>query len=87
MSEADWKGRTEFDDLFVSEAEPPPSALEPALAEFLGVDWKLDPVDVSGIAAGAPLFAGIELGPLADLGPELAKALAIITACLEDTSS
>ncbi|MGB5758901.1 MAG: hypothetical protein WBM50_18455 [Acidimicrobiales bacterium] len=69
-----------------SEAGPSPSTLEPALAEFLGVDTELDPVDVSGIAAVAPLFASIELGPLADLGPELAKAVATITACLEDTS-
>ena len=46
-----------------SEAGPSPSALEPALAEFLGVDWGLGPIDVSGIAAVAPLFAGIELGP------------------------
>ena len=70
-----------------SDAEPSPSTHEPALAEFLGVDPELDPVDVSGIAAVAPLVAGIELGPLADLGPELAKAMATITACLEDTLS
>lgn len=69
-----------------SENGPPPSTLEPALAAFLGVDTELVPVDVSGIAAVTPLFASVELGPLADLGPELAKALAIITACLDDTS-
>jgi uncharacterized Zn finger protein len=68
-----------------SKAEPRPPTLDPALAEFLGVDSELDPVDVSGIATVAPLFASVELGPLADLGPELAKAMAIITARLEDT--
>lgn len=70
----------------LSEAEPPRSTLDPALAEFLGVDSELEPVDVSGISAMAPLFANVELGPLADLGPELAKAIAVITTYLEDTS-
>lgn len=69
-----------------AEIEPAPSALAPALAEFLGVGQELDPVDLHGAPDVAPLFAGIELGPLADLGPELATALAIITARLEDTS-
>lgn len=61
-----------------SAAEPAPSVLEPALAEFLGLDAELEPVDVTGITAVTPLFTGVELGPLADLGPELATALAII---------
>ena len=69
-----------------SEPEPPPSRLEPALAAFLGVDMELDPVDVSGIVAAVPLFASMELGPLADLSPELAEAIAVITARLQDTS-
>lgn len=63
-----------------------PSTLEPALAEFLGVGMELDPVDSAGLAAPAPLFTGVELGPLADLGPELARALATISARLADTS-
>ena len=67
-----------------SKAEPSPPTVDPALAEFLGVDTELDPVDVSGIPAVAPLFASVELGPLADLGPELAEAVATITARLED---
>jgi uncharacterized Zn finger protein len=70
----------------VSKAEPSRSTLDPALAEFLGVDSELEPVDVSGIVAAVPLFASVELGPLADLGPELAHAMATITARLEDTS-
>lgn len=80
-------GETAMRKPTASEAEPPRSTLDPALAEFLGVDSELDPVDVSGIATVAPLFASVELGPLADLGPELAKAMAIITTCLENTSS
>ncbi len=69
-----------------SDPEPPASTLEPALADFLGVGITLDPVDVSEIAAPAPLYADVQLGPLADLGPELAKALATISARLEDLS-
>ncbi len=60
--------------------------LEPALAEFLGVGMTIEPIDLSNIAAPAPLFADVQLGPLADLGPELAKALAAIIARLEDVS-
>ncbi|MGH1487854.1 MAG: hypothetical protein ACRBK7_00420 [Acidimicrobiales bacterium] len=52
--------------------------LEPALAEFFGVGMVIEPVDVSDFVSPAPLFAETQLGPLADLGPELAKALAII---------
>jgi len=71
-----------------AEPEPASSALEPALAEFLGVGSELDPVDVSGITALTPLFTSVELGPLADLGPVLAEALAAITDSLDrDTSS
>lgn len=58
--------------------EPKPPTADPALAEFLGVGRTIDPVDVSDLAAPAPLFADVQLGPLADLGPELAMALAII---------
>ena len=46
----------------------------------------LDPVDVSEIAAPAQLFVDVQLGPLADLGPELAKAVATIIARLQDAS-
>lgn len=64
-------------------AEPSRVALEPALADFLGISAEeVDPIDLSAIAPAAPLFARPELGPLADLGPELARALAIITARL-----
>lgn len=59
-------------------AAPRPSVLDPALADFLGLDVELDPLDLSDLAPPAPLFASMELGPLADLGPELATALAII---------
>ncbi|MEL6984299.1 MAG: hypothetical protein AAFO29_17870, partial [Actinomycetota bacterium] len=63
-------------------AAPRPSVLDPALADFLGLDVELDPLDLSDLAPPAPLFASMELGPLADLGPELAEALAIIAARL-----
>lgn len=59
------------------------SVIEPALAEFLGIDMMLEPIDVSNIAAPAPLFPDAQLGPLADLGPELANALAIISQRLD----
>lgn len=70
-----------------TEAEPASSALEPALAEFLGVGTELDPIDVSNITALPPLFTSVELGALADLGPVLADALATITASLEQDTS
>lgn len=69
-----------------SELEPPPVTLAPAMAEFLGVDTTIDPVDVSGIPSPAKLFPDAQLGPLADLGPELNKAISIIINRLEDIS-
>ncbi|MEM9564508.1 MAG: SWIM zinc finger family protein [Actinomycetota bacterium] len=70
-------------------AEPEaPAPLEPALAAFLGVDDEpVGPVDTSDLVAASPLFAGVELGPLASLGPELATALAIIADRLDDRTT
>ena len=65
------------------ESAPP---LEPAMAEFLGVDMTIEPVDTSEITAPALLFADVQLGPLADLGPELADAIATIASQLEKLS-
>jgi hypothetical protein len=67
------------------ESGPPPSALDPALSEFLGVDLKLDPIGLASPAAD-PLLTGVELGPLADLGPELARALTIIADRLRESA-
>ncbi len=61
-------------------------AIDPVYAEFLGIDMTLEPIDVTDIAAPAPLFNDVQLGPLADLGPELAAALGIIVAGLEDVA-
>lgn len=61
--------------------------LDPVLADFLGVGTTLEPIDVGGISAPAPLFADVQLGPLADLGPALADAIAIITEQPEDPTS
>jgi hypothetical protein len=47
------------------------------MAAFLGVGSDLEPPDLGDLAA-APLFTGVELGPLAQLGPELAAAMTII---------
>ena len=63
--------------------EPSVTTLEPALADFLGVGSELEPLDVSDLGTTTPLFAGVELGPLADLGPALSEALAIIADRLE----
>ncbi len=52
--------------------------LDPALADFLGNDMALDPIDVRALATPTPLFADVQLGPLADLAPALGDALAII---------
>ena len=65
-------------------AQPPPTSLDPTLAQFLGVGTTLDPLDLSRIGQPAPLFANVQLGPLGDLGPELADAMAIIMARLAD---
>lgn len=54
--------------------------LDPTMAAFLGIGMTIEPIDVSEIPAPAPLFTEVHLGPLADLGPELAKALATIVA-------
>ena len=69
-----------------SDAEPE-AMLTPAMADFLGVGMTIVPVDVSQISVPGPLFADVQLGPLADLGPELAKAVATIIARLEDVSA
>jgi len=61
--------------------------IDPALAEFLGVGTALEPVDLDEIMPPAPLFADVYLGPLADLGPALAEAIAIITDRLDDPST
>lgn len=66
--------------------QPDVAALDPALAEFLGIDRTIDPIDVSQIPAPAPLFTEMQLGPLADLAPELAEAIALIMARLDDPS-
>ncbi len=59
-------------------------SLDPAFLRFLGVGATLDPIDVSEINVPAPLFADVQLGPLGDLGPELATALSIIRDRLKD---
>lgn len=69
-----------------SELEPLPVPLEPVLAEFLGVGTTIQPPEVGGIPVPSPLFPDAELGPLADLGPELKKAISIIRKRLEETS-
>ncbi len=66
------------------EPGPPPVSLDPALAAFLGVGQELEPVDIGDLAAVAPLFTSVEFGPLADLGPQLAAALAMIADRLAD---
>lgn len=63
-----------------------PVTMEPALADFLGVGTTIDAVDVGAITEPDPLFASLQLGPLADLGPELAGALAMIRTRLDDTT-
>lgn len=70
-----------------SDSEPAASSLDPVLANFLGIDMTIDPIDVSAIATPAKLFADVLLGPLADLGPELASAVEIIIAQCEDISA
>ena len=60
--------------------------LDPALAVFFGVGTNIEPPDVSDIDPPAPLFREMQLGPLADLGPELAAALQIIAAQLTKVS-
>ena len=77
------------------------ATLRAPLADFLGVGMTLDPIetidgaapidaagvtDLGDIAAPAALFETVQLGPLADLGPELAEAMAIIIATLEAES-
>lgn len=59
-------------------AEPSDPVLDPAVAAFLGVGSDIDVPDVGGLVANAPLFSGVEHGPLAQLGPELAAAMLII---------
>ncbi len=54
--------------------------IDPGLAAFLGAGTTIEPVDVSTIPTPAPLFADAQLGPLADLGPALADALATVMA-------
>lgn len=60
-------------------SEPSDPDLDPAMAAFLGVGSDLEPPALGDLAAAAPLFTGVELGPLAQLGPELAAAMTIIT--------
>jgi hypothetical protein len=67
-----------------SSLEKVPSTLDPALAQFLGLD-EIDrapalshPIEVNSLTAPTPLFADVQLGPLVDLGPELAHAITII---------
>lgn len=70
-----------------SDEAPEATMVTPAMAEFLGVGTTIVPVDVSEISVPAALFADVQLGPLADLGPELATAVATIIARLEDLSA
>lgn len=65
-------------------AGPAPAALEPALAAFLGVGRAIEPIELADVTEPAPLFPTLELGPLADLGPALAQALAIVAERLAD---
>lgn len=67
------------------DAAPIVASIDPAMAKFLGVGTTITPVDVSEIPAPAPLFADVQLGPLADLGPELATAVAAIIAKTQPT--
>lgn len=67
------------------EASSPPS-LPPGFAAFLGVGMVIEPPDVSAINPPDLLFQEMHLGPLADLGPELATALGIIATELAKVS-
>lgn len=67
-------------------AEADRQTLDPALADFLGIDRAIEPIEVTQIPAPTPLFTEMQLGPLADLGPELADALAMIASRLEHGS-
>ena len=58
--------------------------LSPTLARFFAVDAALETVEVTDINPPPRLFDGTYLGPLADLGPELASAIAIIADQLAD---
>ncbi len=61
--------------------------LDPTLADFLGVDTTLGPIDVGDLAPPEPLFAEVHLGPLADLAPALAEAIDLVAARLTDRST
>jgi len=66
-------------------AEPPtPPVISPTMAEFLGLGLEPPTIDLAAIATPDPLFADFQLGPLADLGPALAEALAIVSERLAD---
>ncbi len=62
-------------------APEPPS---PELAEFLGVGMVVDPPPLADLERPRPLFEQTEVGALADLGPELARALATIAGMLSE---
>jgi hypothetical protein len=64
-------------------ADPPPAPLDPAMADFLGHDATIEPVDFDPSPAPTPLFTGTLPGPLADLGPELADAIEVIARQLD----
>ncbi len=61
--------------------------LDPVLADFLGVGTTVEPIDVGELVAPDPLFAGLHLGPLADLAPALAEAIDLIVERLGDPSA
>jgi uncharacterized Zn finger protein len=69
-----------------AEDEASSPSLPPGFAEFFGVGMVIEPPDVSAINPPDLLFQEMHLGPLADLGPELATALSIIAAELAKVS-
>ncbi|MEM7322951.1 MAG: hypothetical protein AAF531_07690 [Actinomycetota bacterium] len=69
--------------------ETPPEPLDPAIHDFLGVDWEPVPLDLDGLASPEPLFTDAQLGPLGplgDLGPALADAIRTIATRLTPRS-
>ena len=66
---------------------PPPAqqpAMAPELAKFLGSGRTIDGPTLSNLERPPPLFDQTQVGLLADLGPELALALATIAGMLAD---
>ena len=70
-----------------SDDQPSAPLLAPAMADFLGVELTLDLPALDEIPTPAPLFTEVQLGPLADLGPELHTAMAVIASALDDADA